>query len=136
VPDVPRLLQVIAALLALTVWLGASQHCNLEAAGMFGDQTETDRACCPDSKHGCDTDGCQVVESGAYRLSESNTVVALPASLVCYCYLCHVLVTPPTEAMLAVEVRAVVQLIKPWVPVWHFERRSVAIPGAPALILA
>jgi hypothetical protein len=116
--------------------LGASQHCNLEAAGVFEQQTETHRACCPDSNHAGNTDDCRVVESGAYRLSESNAVALLPASLVCYCYICHVLVTPPTEATLAVKVRTAVERIKPWVPVWHFERRSVAAPGAPALILA
>jgi hypothetical protein len=133
---VSRLRQIFAAVLALTAWLGASQHCNLEAAGVFDLHTETDSACCPGSEHGCNTDGCRVVESGSYRLSESKAVVALPSLLECYCYLCHVLVTPPTEATLAEKVRTAVERINPWVPSWHFERRSVAVPGAPALILA
>jgi hypothetical protein len=135
-PLVPSLRNLIAVVFALTVWLGAAQHCNLEAAGVFDHQTETGRACCPGSEHGCNFDGCDVVESGAYRLSDSTALVALPASLECCCYLCHVLVAPPSEAALAAKVRVVVERIKPWVPAWHFERRTVAAPGAPAVILA
>ena len=131
-----RFRQIFAALLVLTVWLGASQHCNLEAAGVFDHKAESDRSCCPSSEHGCNTDGCRVVESGSYRFSESKAVVALPSSLKCCCYLCHVLVASPAEATLAEKVRTAVERINPWVPSWHFERRSVAVPGAPALILA
>ena len=133
---VPRLLQVVAAVLALTVWLGASQHCNLKAVGLFDHQTETDGACCPGSEHGCTTDGCKVVESGAYRVSASTTLAALPPSLECGCYLCHALFFPPTETALAAKVRVAVERIEPWVPAWHFERRAVAVPGAPTGILA
>jgi hypothetical protein len=133
---VSRFRQVFAAVLALTVWLGATQHCNLEAAGVFDHQTETGRACCPGSEHGCNVDGCKAVESGAYRLSDSTTLVSLPASLECCCYLCHVFIAPPSETALAVKVRVAVEQITPWVPSWHFERRSVAVPGAPALLVA
>ncbi len=135
-PLVPSLRNLIAVVFALTVWLGASQHCNLEAAGVFDHQTATGRACCPGSEYGCNVDGCKAVESGAYRPSASTALVALPAPLECCCYLCNILVTPPTEVTLAVKVRVAVEQIKPWVPAWHFERRAVAVPGAPALILA
>lgn len=134
--EVSRLHTVFAAFLALTVWLGASQHCNLEALGVFDHQAEAGGACCPGSEHGCSADGCKVVESGNYRLSEAKALVALPALLECCCYLCHVLVALPAGAALAVKVRVAVGQMKPWVPAWHFERRAVAVPGAPALILA
>jgi hypothetical protein len=133
---VSRLLQVTTAVLALTVWLGASQHCNLAAVGLFDHQSETDRTCCPGSEHGCETDGCKAVESGAYRLSASTILAALPPSLECGCYLCHVLIYLPTETTLAAKVRVAVERIEPWVPAWHFERRAVAVPGAPTGILA
>jgi hypothetical protein len=135
-PRVPRLRNLIAVVFALTIWLGATQHCNLEAAGIFDHETETGRVCCTGSEHGCRVDGCMEVESGSYRPSASTTLVALPATLGCCCYLCNVLVTPPTEVTLAVKVRVAVGQIKPWVPAWHFERRAVAVPGAPELILA
>lgn len=135
-PYVPRMRQFVAVVFSLTVWLAASQHCNLEETGLLDHQAEAGRACCPGSEHGCNIDGCKVVESSAYRLSESKALVALPALLECCCYLCHVLVAPPTEATLAVKVRIAVEQIKPWVLAWHFERRTVAVPGAPALIFA
>ena len=131
-PLVRRLLGIIAAVLTLTGWLGASQHCNLEAAGIFGHEDGTGKACCPNSLEGC-TDGCPVVETATYRVAEKSASFVVPQFAVCKCLHCAALIPPFSAEALNETVRHTLGEIRPWVPAWHFDRRTAAVPGAPAL---
>jgi len=128
--------QIIAVVFTLTVWFGASQHCNLEAAGILPHQEESSSGCCPNSTQGCHVDGCMVVESNVYRHTDVDSSVAVPGPLECECLLLVALIAPHADERLAAHVRTAIDRIQPWVHDWHFERRTVAAPGAPASILA
>ncbi len=127
---------LIAVVITLTVWLGASQHCNLEAAGILTHHEESCASHCPDSLDGCHTDGCHVVESSAYRVSASSSLVAVPSLMACDCLICLSLVAPPFDDALSVWVLTSIDRVQHWVPAWHFERRTVAAPGAPSSLIA
>jgi hypothetical protein len=131
-----RLRHIFAAVFALTVWLGASQHCNLEAVGILSHQEEGGTTCCPSSTDGCHTDGCKVVESAAYRVATNSTSLLVPDFAICGCLFCLSLVVPPSDDALCASVRTSIDRMLPWVPTWHFDRRTVAAPGAPSFLAA
>jgi len=133
---VPRLRQLIAVVFTLTVWFGASQHCNLEAAGILTHEDESSHRCCSNTTPGCHVDGCKVVESNGYRHTDVDSSVSVPAPLEYECMLLLASLAPDVDECLSAHVRIAIDRIQPWVHEWHFERRTVAAPGAPARILA
>ena len=120
----------MVAVFALTVWFGSSQHCNLEASGIFADHEDQDVGCCPTSNGDCDSDGCNVVEAAAYRSAEASHALVAPDLVV----LALTVLVDPAHDPLLLAVRATGERVEPWVPMWHFDRRTVAVPGAPDVL--
>jgi len=125
----------ILAVLLLAIWLTATQHCALEAAGILKVQTGETIACCTPIT-GCSQDGCELVERGS--ISASLNSIKLPAPEL-----------QPLLVFVSLQLYFPIEVIKPspefaegfersleWVPTWHLERRAAPSPRAPALILA
>jgi len=130
---VKRLLQSVAVFL-LALWLPATLHCDLEAAALWLDHGEhAGEACCVPSM-GCTHDGCDTLEGGALKLTDSPARVPLPALHACICLICA---TPPPADNLAAtgSARAADSLATAWVPRWHFVRRAAPLSRAPALLV-
>jgi hypothetical protein len=120
----------------LAVWLTATQHCAMEAAGLWGNsKSETTHACCS-SNGPCTADGCHVVERGSITASQTSVKVPAP-ELQAFTLLVYVhLVVPSTIADRPAEYSEGLERALGWVPTWHFERRAAPSPRAPSLILA
>ena len=118
------------ALLLLALWLPATLHCDLEAAGiesMFGchDHAVASQPQCPD-------DACHSIESLTYKL-DSIILKAAPPVAVFFC----LPVTPPLAApahpsppIIAETGQAPPEVAR----MWHFLTRAAPLPGAPSLI--
>ncbi|MBL9203691.1 MAG: hypothetical protein JNN01_01300 [Opitutaceae bacterium] len=127
----------LSAFLLLAVWLAATQHCVLEAAGVWGAEgDEPASACCPDSSSHCEHDACEVVEGGSIVSASSSVKVPSPEWQVCWFFaeiekvaLRESVALDPDE----VEERG---RSLGWVPIWHVERRAALSPRAPSLNVA
>lgn len=122
----------------VALWLMATQHCALEAAGLFADHgtAEASGGCCGAKAKGCETDGCKTIEDGQYR-SEARLVKAVAPDLTSSgCLLCvHLLLAEPkVDAAFAVKDRW--NEAPDWVPSWQFERRAAAPAHAPDSLIA
>lgn len=131
----------LLSVLLLAFWLVATQHCGLEAAGLFSSHSGESAAvgCCASNEHekksGCVSDGCELVESGHYR-TDLGAKLVVPALAPCFCVLCtHFCVAPPEPEVLLVATDRV-ELASAWVPVWQFERRAAAPAHAPDPLIA
>lgn len=127
-------MRTIIALLLLALWLPATQHCGLEAAGMISsavDCHEANDCQTPHEKSNCDADNCQAVENAAYKNSLTVLKIDTPAVLTCLCCLHEI--TPETIW---------VPLISPertttppeLAPSWHFIARAAPSPRAPTTV--
>lgn len=129
------LLPRILVFMLLAVWLTATQHCALEAMGLWGSANgETNHAC--SSSGPCTNDGCQVVERGSITATKASLKVPAPDLQAVTCLLYIQLVVPSTVAERPAEYDAGIARALDWVPTWHFERRAAPLPRAPSLILA
>ena len=70
-----KLLRSILAFGVLALWLVATHHCQLEDVPSLAFLRCASPA--PTSSH-CDGDSCQIVESGAYKISETRAHVVAP----------------------------------------------------------
>ena len=122
----PRLRQVFSWCLLL-LWLPATQHCRLEAAG-------ADFAMCD---HGCHapaptpSDNCDVVENSLYKDSVRAAKALRPLLITCACLAC----VPPAPAIIEpgpVPDDAAVGRSRDWVIGWQFLRRAAPPARAPA----
>jgi len=130
-------LRRIPSLLLLAVWLAATQHCILEAAGLWDAHADENvHTCCSDKVPPCTHDGCEVVEGGSIVSSTPSAKVSAPslaADLACFevgLIKSFASTSSPAEFVVGVE--------RPssWVPIWHFARRAAPSPRAPSLSLA
>lgn len=121
----------IIALLLLTLWLPATQHCGLEAAGVIGTEVDCHDAGSCDTEteqKACDLDNCQTIEDAAYKAKQTYVQLAAPVELVCSC--CLDVISPETS---------LVSLISParsdappeLAPSWQFITRAAPAPRAP-----
>lgn len=127
----------ISAFLLLAVWLAATQHCVLEAAGVWGAEgDEPASACCPDSSSHCEHDACEVVEGGSIVSATSSVKVPSPEWQVCW------FIAELDRIALRVSTVSDYDEVEErgrsldWVPIWHLERRAALPPGAPSLSVA
>ena len=119
-------------LFTLTIWFGAARHCTLEAAGVLADSEAGAGVCCPDSIDDCHADGCKLVESVAYRTADAGLPILAPGVVdLSWLFSLAWPVSFRDDAGSA-SVRASWDLARSWRPAWHFDRRSVAAPGAPS----
>jgi len=70
---------LLFALLAL--WLPATLHCKLEAAGVFAEHCTDEHS--PATDTGCTDDACPTIEDGLFKDSAAKLTVAAPAE-------CHI----------------------------------------------
>jgi hypothetical protein len=128
----------LAVVFLLAVWLAATQHCGLEAAGLFATHTEEGAAggCCKSSDVGCEIDGCDTVEKGEYRSDARGAKVAAPELAECLALICSTVLNayPPSDTRVIERIRSKASL--DWVPTWQFERRAAAPAHAPDSLIA
>ena len=127
-----RFLPYISALL-LALWLPVTQHCALEAAGWLA-------LTCPDTCEKADAattgDGCELVESGAYKATPDTLKVSAPALFVAFTEMFVEPVSGDPVGAPALLPDEAIERPREWVPTWHFVRRAAPAPRAPAVILA
>lgn len=119
------------SLLALALWLPATQHCALEQAGLIANT-------CPDhfsEGSSLDKDGCSSVESAAYKPAGNTFKVPAPSLLACVCFLC--LQPAPLVSVEGSQLPGeLVQRSESRIAAWHFVRRAAPLPGAPSAVIA
>lgn len=127
----------ISVLLWLAVWLVATQHCVLEAAGVWeAGHDEEASTCCPDTPLNCEHDGCEVVEGGSVVASTSVAKVSAPEWQAVWLVLTAELVEPRAlPGPLAVRPAERSRSLE-WVPIRHVERRAAPAPRAPSVSVA
>jgi hypothetical protein len=125
----------LSALFALAVWLVATQHCNLEAAGILTPHASEgpEAGCCSGSNKDCSTDNCDVLEGGTYRNANESDLLSAPSFVCCHCFICLSVVFPPAEATIQVTSRTDFERPLDWVPTWQFLQRAALLPGAPSV---
>lgn len=120
-------LRRIVALAVLAVWLPATLHCALEAAGLdewFGCHEEAAH----DTSH-CTDDACHAVEGLAYKPDVAPVKVPPPApALLCHCLLC----LAPSFALPATEPPTAPPEPPALVRSWQFARRAAPPARAPS----
>ena len=135
--DIPpvKWLRLMAVMIVGAVWIAATNHCALEAAGIMpGTLEAAGHGCCDDGSPGCETDNCFLVEDGA--VLHWAKIVSVQAPAACECNEClHALSLPEPEfetVLPAVESEPWID----WLPAWQFERRAVLPARAPAKLNA
>lgn len=133
---VSRLRRFAFVCLTTVVWFLASQHCTLEAAGFLAHHEDAESGCCGKSAEQCHADACLIVETPAYRTADAEALVAAPLEDFCSCVPCLLPEDGSRDFGLEVEYVRETEAIRPWVPLWRFEQRAVAPPGAPSSLAA
>lgn len=125
----------IILIVLVAIWLPATQHCGLAAAGLIGAESshDVDAGCCQTGDGSCAHDGCKVVESGLIKSDNETIKVPMPALAACACFLCLQLsprfeATEPSFGVTASESP------QHWVPVWQFVRRAAPLSRAPSCL--
>jgi hypothetical protein len=133
----PRMLRLrlIAAWMVALMWLPASLHCGLEAAGVIG---QADPCCHHDTSAGdatepCGLSVCGIVESGDYQPAQ-NPLKFFAPSVVLFVF--SPIVSVPTLTSVSSETCASEHTESP--PeirrTWHFVARAAPAPRAPAAL--
>lgn len=122
----------IAALLLLALWLPATQHCGLEAAGLIDGASEChDPTACdaPHNQSHCDLDNCQPVENSAYNPAGNTILITAPLALFCLSDL--PVITPETGVILSLAPERT-NPPPELAPTWQFVARAALSPRAPS----
>jgi len=130
-----RRFSTFVALLLLALWLPATQHCGLEAAGIVGSAIDCHDAgsCDPETEQtACDLDNCQTIEDATYKAKQIYVQLAAPVELACLC--CLDVISPKT---------IIVSLLSParsdappeLAPSWQFATRAAPAPRAPSILV-
>lgn len=134
-----RLIRNIVVILLLALWLPTTQHCSLEAAGLFAPQEAPAKQikCCGAQEKACAEDPCELLESGDYRPASAQLNVPIPSFTVCACLFCvsveQVLILPNADAATA---RVSFDWPEDCSPTWHIMQRAALSPRAPSLAVA
>lgn len=129
----------LRALIMLAVWLLASQHCGLEAAGIIAGETSHSAphsatlGGCPNTCNSCSHTKCNVVESGTINRAVSHLKAPAPTVLVCAYFVCLQLLTPDLAARSPL-VAADLNRPEEWMSAWQFVRRAAPLARAPSPI--
>lgn len=126
-----RRLLPLLSLLLLATWLPATEHCALEAAGVFAQTCPDGCSSTSDEKVGCDT-----VENGDYKLSGETLRVPAPDLFVCVCHLCLQQIQLDATRELVPPSGALFERPHDWVSSWQFVRRAAPPSRAPTLLCA
>jgi hypothetical protein len=119
------------SLLLLATWLPASEHCALEAAGIFAE------TCSDGCASACaEKDGCDLVENGQYKPSGEILKVPAPDLFVCGCHSCLLRIQLNAARERVLPSGALVERPRDWVPTWQFVRRAAPPSRAPTPLCA
>ena len=130
--DVSRFRSRFVAVFVLAFWLLATQHCGLEAAGVFDSHADASQCCVGSGEEHCSHDGCELVEGGGVNVSAATKApapqLALLLSLACSRVKMPVL---PTASRVHEP-----EFGRPldWVAKWQFVQRAALAPRAPSLV--
>jgi hypothetical protein len=134
-------LRHIIALLLLALWLPATQHCGLEAAGFiaegashFDSQAGDEESPCGHGKSDCATDPCKIVESGTYKSALGSLKVPPPSFALCD-FIQRALreSTPVVVDLPAVHSADPYERPRDCGATWHFVERAAPLSRAPSL---
>jgi hypothetical protein len=122
------------SLVLLAVWLPATQHCELQAAGLIAAEIPHSE---DDDCHGlgdghCNHDGCDLVERSVIKSSNDTIKAPLPTLIDCAGFLGGLL---PRERIVVREptpIPALAAAAQSWVPLRHFVRRAAPLSRAPS----
>lgn len=130
-----RFRAILAAFLAI-LWIAATQHCALEAAGILAHVCDHGEGAT--SAEHCKGDDCRTVEKGGYKISEGLAKVSPPQLVSCLCLLGLGVSPAPTlvDTEAANLPRPFFELPFDWVPSWQFVRRAAPPSRAPSLMMA
>lgn len=131
---VSRFRNKLFAVVWVALWLLATQHCGLEAAGIFEQHTAVDQTCCAGGEPHCSHDGCDTVENGSYRIDSDAAIVPMPQFAECFCLICFTLSAPPLEIAAGDSPCEYIERPLDWVPTWQFVQRAARSPRAPSLV--
>ncbi len=131
-----RRIRILFALLLALVWLPATVHCGLDAAGLFA---HADSCCSDGDEHlphqsKCGADGCDVVENGGYQVT--GGYVKIPTPLWQENLLTLIASVPALieeSELVAVEA---VESPPEMKRTWHIVSRAALSPRAPSLTVA
>jgi hypothetical protein len=126
-----RRLLPLLSLLLLAMWLPATEHCALEAAGLIKETCPEGCASTTEAKDGCDS-----VENGAYKLSGDALKIPAPYLFVCACHFCLVQIQLDATRELVPPSGALFERPHDWVSSWQFVRRAAPPSRAPTLLCA
>jgi hypothetical protein len=130
-----RIRQRFIALCVVAVWLVATQHCGLEAAGILGSHESEASTCCVGAS-GCATDGCATVEEGAYRPDDGSPAITAPSLGTCLALICWSHTCAPPELRADISLYGGFERPREWVTTWQCVQRAALSPRAPSLVLA
>jgi hypothetical protein len=124
------------AIVMATLWLPMTQHCGLEAVGMFAAHCadEAGATACADGD--CADDGCATLEDGNYRSDNAAVTVSAPEFFVCFGFDFGDAVDCESEADSRYTAGDPFARPREWVPTWQFERRAAAPAHAPDSLIA
>ena len=126
--------KLVAACL-LAFWLVATQHCGLESAGLFAaHESASDATGCCASSDGCATDGCEMVEEGAYRSDNAGLAIMSPQLSACPWPMVWSIDVPARESRAEVSFRRQFERPLDWLPTWQFVQRTALSPRAPSFV--
>ena len=126
-----RLLKT-TVLLLLLIWLPATLHCDLEAAGLTRSHPHDSCAAAND----CKTDGCAAVESSLIRETAPVLNLIAPVASDCFLYLFS-LADFTDEGLAEASLSRCRQDPPPEIEAsWHFLTRAAPLSRAPALLPA
>ncbi|MBC7368385.1 MAG: hypothetical protein H7343_16510 [Undibacterium sp.] len=123
--------RIIVAFLLAMLWLPATLHCQLEAAGFIAETCPDGCAATPDAKDGCDT-----VENGTYKLSGDAVKVPAPSLFVCPFHFCLVQIQSDATCERVPPSGALFDRPLDWLSSWRFVRRAAPPSRAPTLLCA
>lgn len=117
--------------LLLALWLPATEHCALEAAGLLA-ETCADGCATESAVH----DGCATVESGTYKPATQFLKVAAPELFACACTLYLQQIEAAVAREQATPLKTDFARPQDWVATWRFVQRAAPPARAPTTLLA
>lgn len=134
---VNRLLPRFVALLLLALWLPATLHCNLEAAGLLTGHEEChEQTDCHDHHHqedsSCALAHCDPIDTLAIKTGMELIAVDAPVLFACLCHLC---VPAPLIVELPAQTPAQSDAPPELAPTWHFVTRAAPEARAPGSLV-
>ena len=126
-----RRLSSLLCFLLLAVWLPATEHCALEAAGVLAQICPEGCAANSDAKVGCDT-----LEEGQYRLADTTLKAPAPDLFACMCQICLWQIQSDMTRELVLQSAPPLERPQDWITTWNFVRRAAPPSRAPTTLVA